>query len=222
MANPSKKVREHRDDLSPFLFHYTKGREAFEILLSIIDEKKLKSEKGYICFTEAPLATSLRMFDYMNQYPDPMYAPYGIGFNRDFLFNIGARPVIYGTEEENEKIPQELKWRCLNLQPESYDFSWLREWRIEGNEFDFKDYHNDIIIVAPTNEELEKLTTDYDFDVDFAYEHEVRMSFPYLIHIPKRGFRGISLEKIRDDSYISDREVSNEVESQTLNELLDD
>jgi hypothetical protein len=48
------------------------------------------------------------------------------------------------------------------------------------------------------------------------------MSFPYLIHIPKRGFRGISLEKIRDDSYISDREVSNEVESQTLNELLDD
>lgn len=74
MANPSKKIREQRDDLSPFLFHYTKGREAFEILLSIIDEKKLKSEKGYICFTEAPLATSLRMFDYMNQYPDPMYA----------------------------------------------------------------------------------------------------------------------------------------------------
>ena len=67
MANPSKKIREQRDDLSPFLFHYTKGREAFEILLSIIDEKKLKSEKGYICFTEAPLATSLRMFDYMNQ-----------------------------------------------------------------------------------------------------------------------------------------------------------
>ena len=45
MANPSKKIREQRDDLSPFLFHYTKGREAFEILLSIIDEKKLKSEK---------------------------------------------------------------------------------------------------------------------------------------------------------------------------------
>jgi hypothetical protein len=219
MANPSKKIREQRNDLSPFLFHYTK---AFEDLLSIIDQKKLKSKKKYICFTEAPLSTSLRMFDYMNQYPDPMYAPYGIGFNRDFLFNIGARPVIYGTEDENKKIPHELKWRCLNLQPESYDFSWLREWRIEGNEFDFKDYCNNIIIVAPTNKELKKLTTDYDVDVDFAYEHEIRMSIPELIYIPKREFRGISLEKIRNDSYLSDSEVSNDVGSQTLSEPLDD
>jgi hypothetical protein len=103
MANPSKKIREQRDDLSPFLFHYTKGREAFEILLSIIDEKKLKSEKGYICFTEAPLATSLRMFDYMNQYPDPMYAPYGIGFNRDFLFNIVQDLLFMGQKKRMKK-----------------------------------------------------------------------------------------------------------------------
>lgn len=221
MANPSTRIRDKRTDLSPYLFHYTKGTNAFDVLSQIIDEKKLKSESGYICLTEAPLTTSLQMFDYMSLYPDPMYSPYGIGFNRDFLFRVGARPVIYGTEEENEKIPQELQWRCLKLQPESYDFSWLREWRIEGNEFDFKDYHNDIIVIAPTNEELEKLVTDYDIDVGFDYQHEVRMSFPYLIHTAKRGLRGISLEKIRTDNYTSDREMSNKVGEQTLDEPLE-
>ena len=56
----------------------------------------------------------------------------------------------------------------------------------------------------------------------FNYFKELFIHFNGTLMIPKRGFRGISLEKIRDDSYISDREVSNEVESQTLNELLDD
>ena len=135
VSNPSTQIREYRDDLSPYLFHYTKGENAFKILSLIISDKKIKSQKGYICLTEAPITTSLRMFDYMGKFPNPMYAPYGIGFKRDFLFNSGARPVIYGTEEEIKKIPEEFKWRCLTLQPASYDFSWLREWRIEGNEF---------------------------------------------------------------------------------------
>lgn len=220
--NPSEKIREHRGDLSPYLFHYTKGRDSFEILLSIINDRKLKSDKGYICLTEAPITTSLGMFDYMNKFPSPMYAPYGIGFKRDFLFEVGARPVIYGTNEENEKIPEEFKWRCLNLKPASYDFSWLREWRIKGDEFDFKDYGENIIIIAPTEEELKRLITDYDFDVDFDYEHETRSARPYLVYHPKRGFRGISLEKIRDTKYSSDSDVSSEMEEQKLDDPLKD
>jgi len=220
VSNPSTQIREYRDDLSPYLFHYTKGENAFKILSLIISDKKIKSQKGYICLTEAPITTSLRMFDYMGKFPNPMYAPYGIGFKRDFLFNSGARPVIYGTEEEIKKIPEEFKWRCLTLQPASYDFSWLREWRIEGNEFDFSTCSENIIVITPTQKELKELITDYDFDVEFNYEHEIRSAIPSLVYYPKREFKGISLEEIQQTKYTSDRDISKEMDKQIINEPL--
>lgn len=69
-------------------------------------------------------------------------------------FGKGARPVIYGTIDEIQQIPIELKWRCINLDPEYYDFSWLREWSIKGGDFDFSDYKFELIILAPTDNEL--------------------------------------------------------------------
>ena len=55
--NPSENLRR-RSDLSPYLFHFTKdngGRSAKDIIASIVEETKLKSNTGCICFTEQPL-----------------------------------------------------------------------------------------------------------------------------------------------------------------------
>lgn len=54
MPNPSENLRR-RKDLSPFLFHFTKGDDAEAIIRTIVQESKLKSDVGYICFTERPL-----------------------------------------------------------------------------------------------------------------------------------------------------------------------
>ena len=80
-----------------------------------------------------------------------MYQPIGIGFSRDILVrDFGARNVIYCDEEEMRVIPDSLQWRCQKLVVDVYDFEYLREWRIKGNEFDFSSFPKEhILIIAP-------------------------------------------------------------------------
>lgn len=71
------------------------------------------------------------MFKIFNKYYNPMYAQYGIAIKKDYLFNLGARPVIYGAKDEVNEIGKSLKWRFEEYIPNVKDFSWLREWRIK-------------------------------------------------------------------------------------------
>lgn len=219
-TNPSDRIRSSRTDLSPYLFHFTKGKDPIAVLNTIIEEHKLKSSRGYICFTETPLTSNIKMFELMANWRNPILSPYGIGFKRDFLFSMGARPVIYSTEEENRLIPDELQWRCLNLNPQSYDFSWLREWRIKGNEFDFSTISRDIIIIAQKEEELSYLTSEYEYEVDYSYEHELGIAIPFVLEITKKIYRGVSIAKINSKEYTSDLQIEESVSYQTKNDTL--
>lgn len=73
-----------REDLSDYLFHFTRGKKAFETLEKILNDGKLKDiyERGCLCFTEAPLTTLYNMFQIFERYDNPMYAPYGIGLKK--------------------------------------------------------------------------------------------------------------------------------------------
>lgn len=73
-----------REDLSDYLFHFTRGKKAFETLEKILNDGKLKDvyKRGYLCFTEAPLTTLYNMFQIFERYDNPMYAPYGIGLKK--------------------------------------------------------------------------------------------------------------------------------------------
>lgn len=193
MGNPSDKIRKKRIDLTPYLFHYT-NRENLE---QIIHEHTLKSDTGIICFTEAPLTSCIEMFNYMAKYPKPMYEPYGIGISRDLLIKLGARNVIYGTQEEINQYSPELQWRCLSINPESYDFSWLREWRLATNNFDFETYKNDTVIIAPTESELEYLISDPSYEYDCIYEPESGTQKPNIYRSSAiRQWKGLSIEAI--------------------------
>lgn len=84
------KIRELREDISEYLFHFTKGEDAFETLQKILDEGKLRSfnEEKYICFTETPITMLSSFFKYVERiYSTPtIIAPYGIGIKKDVLF----------------------------------------------------------------------------------------------------------------------------------------
>lgn len=221
MTNPSSSIRRHRDDLTPFLFHYTKGQTPYEVLTKIINEKKLISSNGFISFTEAPLSMSIKLFEYMDKFQRAMYTPYGIGFDRDLLFKMGARPVIYGTPEENKRIPDEYQWRCLNMEPSSYDFSWLREWRVDSNTFDFSHLKGNVIIITKTESELHDLITSEDIDIDWGYEPEIGQAIPSLYNIFIRELRGISLEKMTLQKIGSDGKLKECIDDQIIGETID-
>ncbi len=158
-----------REDLSDYLFHFTKGENAFETLQKILCEGKLcdMSGNGYICFTETPITMLPEFFKYIHrQYRIPtIIAPYGIGIKKDLLFRAGARPVIYGLPQEKNKFPEEMQWRFVKMDLPNYDYSWLREWRLPKRSLSFKPKH--IIVVTFESDERSlfcelKLLGNYD------------------------------------------------------------
>ena len=224
--NHSTDIRSKRNDLSPFLFHFTKE---FETLKLIVQQLKLNANRGYICFTEAPLTQSIELFRYFHKFQPtlfnsnlkPMYEPYGIGLSRDFLFIKGAKPLIYGSLEELDLLPIEFKWRAMELNLVNHDYSWLREWRVVGQEFDFSDYRNEIIIVTKTKYELIEICEDDVFDVDFSYEHEIGECVQSLIANKKRVFKGIAIQDIVQNSFNSDMQIEFYTGKQEVDQIIE-
>lgn len=185
-----------REDLSDYLFHFTKGKDAYEVLQKILCEGRLydMSNNGYICFTETPITMLPAFFEYINkQYKIPtIIAPYGIGIRKDLLFKAGARPVIYGLPDERAELPQKMQWRFVEMNLPTYDFSWLREWRIPVKSILLKP-HYIVVVTNKTDEQLlfYKIKVDGDInEIDILLDDS-------KVDI-KQIYRGISIEEIAE------------------------
>lgn len=154
----------------------------------------------------------------MDNFPRPMYSQYGIGFVRDVLItDFGCRPVIYGDENEQKIIDASLLWRYEPLDVVSHDYTWLREWRINGYEFDFSNINpSNIVVVAPNEEALQDICADVDFDVDFDYDSDSKESHPYLFYTICRMWKGVPLSQAA--SYKDDNEMLEALELQEIGE----
>jgi len=77
-----------------------------------------------------------------------MYQPYGIGFSRDILIReFGAKNVVYGDDADGALMAHiGMGWRFLKLDVDTYDYEYLREWRVPGKEFDFSGFPREHII----------------------------------------------------------------------------
>lgn len=148
------KILKSREDLSEYLFHFSSGVKASQTLVQIIKDNAIidVKSKGVLCFTESPLTSLPEMFKLFERYPNPMYAPYGIAVSKQYLFDKGARPVIYGTNDEKAEIGDKLKWRFEEYEPGVKDFTWLREWRIKEEKLELNS--ENFFIITKTEAEL--------------------------------------------------------------------
>lgn len=192
------KFNELREDISDYLFHFTKGENAFEVLQQILYEGKLRdiSNNGYICFTETPITMLPSFFEYIhNQYKIPtIIAPYGIGIRKDLLFKAGARPVIYDLPDAKQKLPKDMMWRFVKMNLPEYDFSWLREWRLPKKSIVFKPHHI-IIITDKVDERLifNEIKINDDININ---EIDVFRDDSFIDIKPI--YRGISIDEIAE------------------------
>jgi hypothetical protein len=131
-----------REDISNKLVHFTKGDtcdDAFDRLCTIAAEQRLIGGNGFIkgnyncvCFSETPLS-SLK-HGLLNPYAYSRYSPFGIIFDKEWVFYNGGRHVIYQPDSDFDLLPETHKWRHARYEPtaeEPVDFSWEREWRIQ-------------------------------------------------------------------------------------------
>ena len=221
MAIFNDKFKCARLDQSPYLFHFINGRDQSPCttLQKILDEKQLISNKGYICFSASPITAIKRFFETKTKSTgQPMYLPWGLGFSRDILVrDFGARNVIY--TDGNEDIPKHLKWRTDILNVNSYDFEYLREWRINGETFDFSKFpQGDIIVVAPDTNSLNHLVVKFDMKFTpyvnyYTGDIEEDWSEEFI-----REWKGISVDKLGVDNLLDDFAVSGATISQEIGE----
>lgn len=176
--NPIETINFYKGrDISPYLFHFVKGKEPLFVLEQILKDNALKSDKhDFISFTESPLRVMNDILDYFQEYKgkpycSPMYEKYGIGLNKKYMYEkFGARPVIYGPHEEKQYISESLHWRYEDLDFLKWDFSWQREWRIKGNYFELPEDDEDVVIICRYEKETDRLKKLYGHPcISFEY-----------------------------------------------------
>ena len=220
--NRSENLVKNRNDLSPYLFHFTKGEDAYDKLTNILDQLKLTSSThNYICFTETPITHFRENLLYMNSFYNPMLSFYGIGFRRDLLIkDFGAKSVIYGDKMDEVNLKKiDMDWRFEELNVLTHDFTWLREWRIR-HEFDFSSISpEDIIIIAKTDDEVKNLCSLQELeDIDYEYEPEIGECTIWPMFSNIRGWKGISIEHV--EKLASDKEVDSYSKSLKIGDYL--
>lgn len=110
-----------RPDLTPFLIHFTKNSEsedgytAFDNLCHILETGEVwgsASSKGFVkgpnpasCFMDVPFMSLKYVFTKDNVRRDrPRYEPYGVLVGKRYAYRMGARPVLYLSDSETERL----------------------------------------------------------------------------------------------------------------------
>ena len=162
-ASDWRKRISHRSDISIGLVHLTKGNEelnAFGVLMKILKEQKLVAsgnqivngkQRGFICgnqpvvcFQDVPLFSLSEniLLEQQIHSENPSstirYTPFGLRFDKRYIYKNGGRPVIYESTDIAKKfLPPEEYWRIVKLGLENdeniIDWTHEREWRIKGD-----------------------------------------------------------------------------------------
>jgi len=152
-----------RSDISMGIVHLTKGNDelsSIQVLIKILKEQKLigstnqvinGAQCGFICgnhpvvcFQDVPLHSLSEniLFEQHIREDDPnspkRYTPFGLRFDKRYIFQKGGRPVIYEkTDVAKSFLPEEEYWRIVRLDLDNGNniIDWIheREWRIKGD-----------------------------------------------------------------------------------------
>ena len=174
--NPQKmpeQLRQRRLDLSAWVWHYVRRDEnPNETLRNIIRDEAIKGsicrpfDEHVVCFTETPLWAHIAEDVELRGWEYARLSLYGIGFRRDWLYEQGARPVIYTERMYYDVLPGELKHLFVEFDLiKEVDFSWQREWRIKTEEFTVD--RSKSVLIFPDHNDFQDIIYDYyaDFDV---------------------------------------------------------
>jgi hypothetical protein len=160
-----------RADIADHLVHFMTGPrwvDAFGTMQRILHERQLRGSGRInrdryrcVCFSEAPLP--MVPGGPVNEDGYSRYTPFGILFDKTWVFAQGGRPVIYQPEAEYDLLPEALRWRHMRYEiggAERVDFTWEREWRLHVDELHF-DPSNAVVIV-PNAEWEQRLRVAFD------------------------------------------------------------
>jgi hypothetical protein len=151
--------------------------------------EKIRGGFRCVCFTEAPL-TSL-VTGLVNPTAYSRYSPFGVIFDKGWIFQQGGRPVIYQPDAEFEGLPDGIRWRHMRYEPGAVDFTWEREWRVRRDHLEFGP--SVAAVVVPNQEWAERLVGEHEGEQDlrvleYAQAMEGLLAEQYREDFPWRIF----------------------------------
>ena len=159
---PGQSYREYLSSLltgSPQSSH-----SAFDTIQRIASEGKIRASGSMIrgkfpvvSFTEVPPNELEKIRIWRTGVYRWTFEPYGIAIKRKTLSMKGAGPVKYGSLKTYESLPDDEKYLFQILKTEKYDWSFEKEWRMEGDLHIKEVPVNDWAIVLPNQNEADTM-----------------------------------------------------------------
>ena len=140
-------------------------------LLASASNGYIRQNKKVICFQDVPLYSLAENIKFENEHINNgffnekdnfRYEAFGLRFNKGHMFQKGARPVIYSSKDELDRLPDDEQWRCVQLDLSCSDniIDWTheREWRIQG---DFSFEYEEVEVILGCKEYYKKFIDYY-------------------------------------------------------------
>jgi hypothetical protein len=191
-----------RGDISDRLIHLTRDFEdktAKQRFHDILSSQRLKGGNTdvrgpfkCICFSETPISSIAQLI--ARQSKEMRYSSYGFMFAKEYLFGLGARPVIYEPEKEYHLLPDEIKYRHVRFELSSNkitDLTWEREWRLKSDELILDTLKTTVIV--PTRQILRDVIANEQATIRQAGLSRIFGAFPqtdwHFIALEDLGFK---------------------------------
>lgn len=144
----------------------------FDTLRRILDEgiirasdRLIRGRTRVVSFTArrpADLATLIRWHPGLIRWT---FEPYGLAFPRAALFALGARPVIYASDSNWDRLPDEHRHRFQVHEPPRAVWRQEREWRLKGDLYLSAIDPKRIRVIVPSEDQARRLMDLYDCEV---------------------------------------------------------
>lgn len=93
------------------------------------------------------------------------FEPFGIGFRKKALIELGAMKVIYGTEKTLQQLPEDRKYLFQIKKADGKDWTVEKEWRLLGDLLLGRIRHEDVVVIVPGPHEAEIIAERFGYRV---------------------------------------------------------
>ncbi len=151
-----------RPDISNSLIHLIRDKDGLSsenIFDKIVSEKvilgsteNIRGKFNCICFSETPISAISQIIALKDKRFH--YGPYEFMFSKKYLFEKGARPVIYQPDSDFDLLQENLQYRHVRFEIEKTDWTWEREWRISTDRLDLDPKF--VTLIIPSRSKIEE------------------------------------------------------------------
>jgi len=125
--------------------------------------RNIRGNVDVVSFTEIPPNLAIFFMRWRKGLIRHYWEPYGIAVEREALYSIGARPVIYGDENIYDLLDENNRYLFQPIKGNKYFWSDEREWRLRNNFEISRIPPEKILIITRTDKEAQQINSRFGF-----------------------------------------------------------